>query len=289
MLNKLRKISERVLFHFERWQAVKDPVAWRNKHPISPASDNPVVTFFTPIFEKQRAPDWNTVVQNLQTTVKAVRDQTNQNWRMIICSQDEPEGIDFDDQVVFLEYPTKHCGESDKLLKLRYISRFVARQYRDDGYAFFLDGDDIPHPDLVKFIVEDNNGQGYYVDQGYSADLTTGDVFEHVESDGRPKPFYLCCGSCNAVRFDCRKDRSHLLHVSLRGDHMSVIENMEKRVGLKLYPIPFATMIYSVNHGTSDQDLIGRRGNYAHTAGVRLMDDQHTRSILSEFKVVEKG
>ena len=80
-----------------------------------------------------------------------------------------------------------------------------------------------------------------------------------------------------------------MLHVSLRGDHMSVIVNMEKRVGLKLFAIPFATMIYTVNHGTSDQDLIGRRGNYAHTAGVRLVDDQRTRLILSEFKVIEKG
>lgn len=286
MLNDLRKISDRVLFHFERRQAVKDPVAWRNKHPILPPSNTPVVTFFTPIFEKQRAPHWNTVVQNLQTTVKAVRAQNNPNWRMIICSQDVPEGIDFDDQVVFLEYPIKHNGESDKLPKLRHISRFVARKYCDDGYAFFLDGDDIPHPDLVRFIVEDNNGQGYYIDKGYGADLTAGDLFDLIEADGRPKPFYVCCGSCNAVRFDCRKDRSNLLHVSLRGDHMSVAENMEKRVGLKLSAIPFAAMIYTVNHGTSDQDLIGRRGNYAQTAGVRKIDDQRGRAILSEFGTV---
>lgn len=289
MINKLRRLVDRSLFYIESRQAIKDPIAWRNKYPILPPSDNPIVTFATPIFEKRRAPNWDVVIRNLKISINAVRAQRNPNWRMIICSQDVPEGIDFDDRVIFLKYPIKHHGRSDQLSKTRHIARFIARQYSDDGYVFFLDGDDIPHPDLVDFIVNDNNGQGYYIDKGYSADLDVGVILERTDHEGKLKPFYLYCGSCNAVRFDARYDKSNVLHVALRDNHMSTIEDMKNRVGLKLTSIPFPAMIYAVCHGTSMQDLRGRRGDYLDLPGVRKIDDQHARMIFSEFGLVGKN
>lgn len=272
----------------ESRQAIKDPVAWRNKYPILPQSDSPIVTFATPMFEKRRAPNWDIVVKNLKLTVERVRAQSNPNWRMIICSQDVPEGIDFDDRVIFLRYSIKHYRQSDQLSKLRHIARFIARQYCDDGYVFFLDGDDIPHPNLVDFIVNDNNGQGYYIDKGYSADLGAKVILERREHDGKLKPFYLYCGSCSAVRFDVRRNNSNILHVALRDNHMSTIQDMKNRVGLKLSPIPFPAMIYSVGHGTGMQDKRARRGNYLDLPGVRIMDDQNSHAIFSEFGLVGK-
>jgi len=288
MINKLRRLVDRSLFYIESRQAIKDPIAWRNKYPILPPSDNPIVTFAMPIFEKRRAPNWDVVLRNLKTSINAVRAQSNPNWRIIICSQDVPEGIDFDDRVIFLRYSIPHHGRSDQIFKLRHIARFIARQYRDDGYVFFLDGDDIPHPNLVDFILKDNNGQGYYIDKGYSADFGAGVMLETTEQEDRLKPFYLYCGSCSAVRFDVRNDKSNILHVALRDNHMSAIEDMKNRVGLELSPIPFPAMIYAVDHGSSMQDKRARRGNYINLPGVKVMDDQKACAIFSEFGLVVK-
>lgn len=289
MVSKFRKLPvafQRWRFALEARPARKDPKGWRERHPLLPLSANPVVTFATPIFERQRAPDWDAVVHNLRATIAAVRRQTNPNWRMIVCSQDKPEGIDFDDQVMFLRYGVSHYGEADKHPKLMRIARHVAQRFRDDGYYVFLDGDDLPHPDLVEFFLRDRNDHGYTFEKGYVADVASGVLLEPVLSEGIIRPFHWYCGSSTAVRFDARRDNAHILHVGLRGDHMRSVQHLHDRVGLQVGSVPFPAMLYVVQHGSSDQDLLkAQKGVKRRVAGVAPVAADRVTGILQDFGV----
>lgn len=277
-------LRERFLFHVERKKVLKDLATWRSAHPLRDTDADLVVTFFVPIFERRRAPNWDIVEANLLRTVEAVRRQTDNRWRLVVCSQDRPEQTDFDDQVQFLRYPVSHAGKSDKTHKLRFTARYLARNARRDGYAFFLDGDDIPHPSLVQYILEDNNGQGYYLPQGYCFDAASRTLLAPLNTDGDEHTFAWLCGSSHAVRFDTRYDASQTVHISLRGDHMKARQNLKERVGLNLQPVPFPAMIYIVNHGSSDQDILSRQdGRKRATDGLRAIPNEEVQARLREF------
>tara|TARA_R110001583_G_scaffold52359_5_gene162724 strand:+ start:39985 stop:40866 length:882 start_codon:yes stop_codon:yes gene_type:complete len=284
MISNIYLLWARLLFKKERKPVLEDLAAWRKRHPIRDTDSDKMVTYLVPIFERKRAPNWSVVQTNLTRTISALRRQSDPRWRMIICSQDFPDQIAFDDHVQFLKYPASHNGSPDKVQKLRFMARYLAKTEKRDGYAFFLDGDDIPHPDLTRFILEDDNGHGYYLPKGYCFDAGERCLLRPLEEEGDTHTFAWLCGSSHAVRFDTRFDRSQTVHVSLRGDHMQARQNLKSRVGLVLKPVPFPAMIYIVNHGSSDQDILAESdGRKRAHAGLKEVKESEIDDVLGSF------
>lgn len=281
-------IGDRLRFKLERRSAERDASAWRARHPLRPTDQDRIVTYLVPIFERGRAPNWELVQKNLSRTLSAMRRQTDERWRVLVCSQDFPDVLrsELDERVTFLKYPVSHFGSSDKIQKLRYMARQLAKIEKRDGYTFFLDGDDIPHPRLTEFILNDNNGHGYYLPKGYCLDVQSGSLLCPLGEDGEKHDFTWHCGSSHAVRFDTRQDASNVLHVELRGDHMHAIRNLKDRVLLELQPVPFPAMIYVLNHGSSDQDLMkGCEGRQRTKEGMAEMSATDASTALEDFGV----
>lgn len=285
--SKILRQIERVRFRIERDQWQRDPIKWREKHPLMPVDDDMIVYFFIPIFEKKRAPDWSVVSANLSRTLAALLRQTDPRWRAIICSQDRPDCELPDPRIEFIRYSVSHGGGSDKEEKMRHMARTLARRERRDSYVFFLDGDDIPHPRLVEFILNDNNGRGYYLPEGYGLDLRSGDVFHYSDEPAIDYSFSRTCGSSHAVRFDARRDMSQVLHVALRGPHGKMRENMISRFGIDMKPVPFPAMVYTINHGTSDQDIIQSGRGLERKIGGRRLEDHEGQRTLDLFVVAD--
>ena len=243
----------------------KNGTAWQAMHPLARPSDAPEVIFATPLISKNRAFDWGVICANLAATVGSLRHQTSEKWRMVICGQDCPDGITFDDQVKFLPYEVadtetdKNALNFDKWHKIKQITAHLAQTETGDGYLFQLDADDIVHPDLVAHITADNNGQGYYITQGYMVDLATHEIgYLGARSLRRPfaKPFNRECGSCVAARFDFREGPAFQEPLNARGRHKDMHDNLAA-YGFTLDPIPFPAGIYVVNHG---ENIRLRRG-----------------------------
>ncbi|MBT51974.1 MAG: hypothetical protein CMF72_00870 [Mameliella sp.] len=284
MFSSIYLLKDRHLFWKERRKALADPAGWRQKHPLRETDTDLLVSYFVPIFERRRAPDWEIVQTNLLRTVAALRRQTDARWRMVICSQDRPDRIDFDSRVQFLKYPVSHGGEPDKLHKLRFMARHFANTERRDGYVFFLDGDDIPHPGLTQFILEDNNGHGYFLPLGYCYDRRNRTLLSPTQNTGDIHTFAWHCGSSHAVRFDTRQGKEQTVHVSLRGSHMEARQNLQDRTRLTLSPVPFPAMIYLINHGSSDQDILAQSdGRQRAARGLVPESQDQTKLIQKEF------
>ena len=139
---------------------------WHARNTLATPSDEPSVFFVIPLISRARAADWDQVINNLADTVGSLRAQTSPAWQALICCQDRPEGITFDDQVRFVEFTTPAKPRDGKKLNLDkapkkdLATQRIAESYDGDGYLFMLDADDILHPELVEHVVTDNNGTG---------------------------------------------------------------------------------------------------------------------------------
>ncbi|WP_208348610.1 glycosyltransferase family 2 protein [Pseudaestuariivita rosea] len=237
------------------WQMDLKVRLWRARTKIEPPSDQPVVIFAVNLVSKRRAPDWDETCANLKMTLDSFHGQTNPNWRAFVCGQDKPDGIEFDEQVQFLKSHTsdKFNDQGDKR---RQIIAHVAKTVKTDGYYMRFDADDLLHPHAVEHMCSDNNGAGYYVDDGYMYDVSN-DRVAPVGSDGPDGiAFYQRCGSCCAVRYDFRNGRNFRQLLNEMKAHGRIIAKM-RLFGFEMQPFPFPAAIYMINHG---QNMVERRG-----------------------------
>ena len=274
-----QRISERLWFKAQEI-SFADPAIWRRRHPFIAPSDNVVVRFLIPLISPYKANNWLNVCKNLESTVNALRRQTCPNWTVTICCQQAPVGIDFDNQVTFVQYkPHTPRHLIDKKEKLRLLIRRTAQTTRSDGYIFCLDGDDIPHPNLVEYITNNNNGHGYYLPKGYLIDT------DKKIAIGYAKSFHTINGSTSALRFDLRKGRHHVIPAILRGPHKKTPERV-KAFGLEVEPIPFPAMLYMFNNGDNLELHRGRGAKQLRALkNFHKHEDSFTK-IMREFGIV---
>ncbi len=225
---------------------------WRKTTRLDPPSDDPLVVFAIPLISKRRAPDWAQVDRNLAATLGSLLRQEDGGWIALICGQDRPDGLPEDPRIRFL---TATVGDKfyDKGDKRRQLIAHTARHIRRDGYYVQCDADDILHPALVRHIRRDNNGAGYFIDQGYFVDAGTGRC-ARLGPDRRP--FHLSCGSSTAPRFDFRRHRRFRALLNTHRSHTKIVHIMAL-YGFAMTPVPFRAGLYMVGHG---QNMIERRG-----------------------------
>ncbi|MEX0329626.1 MAG: glycosyltransferase family A protein [Ruegeria sp.] len=294
---------------------------WRTAMTPNPISGTPTVVFSIPLISEEKAGDWEQVCANLAKTVETLRRQTNPHWKAIICSQTKPEGVCFDNQVLFLPFAEKVEG-NDKRFKRRLVAGHCLKAETGDIYLFNLDADDFAHPELVDYMVETRDPSGYLVERGYMYDIAARTIAplhraqkEAVDQQERlfglflvpwrlnyafrrltgrnlatvtprlskMRSFGSTCGSCVAWRLDCSGGDKDAQIVPQINHRL--IRHANEDGLMNLDPVPFSAMMYVVGHGENDQDLIGRLHHKTRYIDEFKLSESETRQVLRTFGV----
>lgn len=227
-----------------RWQIANSARAAAS----SPEPSKLRVVFAIPLISRARAADWSGVQDCLAATIASLRRQDDPRWQAIVCCQDKPELISFDERVHFLAFDRTPAGY-DNHQKTATVRRWLAAK-GGAGYYFPLDADDLLHPSLVGHILGDNNRGGYLIERGYMLDHATGDIAVLQPADAsypQSTEFHRSCGSSSALWFDFDSGADYGTLLAARGNHRKVVRNMAA-YGVAVKTIPFHAAIYVMNH-----------------------------------------
>ncbi len=260
--------------------------AWKRAFRPEPVSPDPLVVFAAPLMSRAMADDWSAVSRAVARAVASLRAQTDPNWRLLLCSQDRPEGVDFDDRVIFLPFDQPVEG-FDKKPKVEQLCAALPDHIPADGYLFAFDADDVIHPDLVRWIRADHNGRGYWLRDGYMVDAVTGDVGalgpRRLWAPLR-RPFIAQCGSSAALYVDFRSDRGfeHVARRFYRPGHREFRKNAADH-GFEFARVPFPAALYVMNTGENMRQKRGKLDRkLVQLDRARLHDDKAAR-VRAEF------
>lgn len=220
----------------------------------------PLIVVMIPLVGKARAKDWEAVCRVLEDTLDALRAQSYQNYEVLLCSQDRPDNFPQQKGYHFISAPPHHAAEtvSDQGLKVRLMSAYAGETFDRFSYVLHLDADDLPHPDLFRYVVENNNGRGYLIEQGYMLDAPSGRLGLFGRDIGGTQDLCEHCGSCALFAVDWGKQAFPASYMRLIGNGHRKYAERAARLGFPLDPIPFPSMLYVVNHGDNMQI---RKGN----------------------------
>jgi hypothetical protein len=244
-----------------------------------------MVLFIIPLIAKQKTNNWETVCDNLAMTLRSLDAQTSGAWKAIVCGQDRPAFLEDTDRTVFLPFPVGSGKSYDKRKKLEYMLSSPEAAACKDAYVFLLDADDVLAPELVAYVVADNNGHGYYMDKGYLWDASDDrmsflDPEDTIEA--RRVPFYRLCGSSALIRVAFEKGLRSTLPLLKRTSHTKVVEEAAD-FGLSLAALPLFGCVYTLAHGENMQERrnnLGGKLEFVRNAG--LAPDVVTK-IKTEF------
>lgn len=265
--------------------------AWRAANPLRPLAEDATVVFAMPLIGKAKAQDWDIIERNLAATIRSLRAQSSTRWEAIICGQDVPDGILFDEQVRFLHHPVPVKADklTDRPAKLRQLVEHLAEDWKRDGYFFMLDADDLLHPDLVEHVVSGADPSGYVLPEGYMLDAPTGDLAYLGENriryphSGR---FYSHCGSCAAIRMDFRDGPAFMEPLNARGTHKSQFDNLAA-YGIRPLKVPFGGVIYLVNHGENLRERRGKMDSKLRYLDRNRLGPARASSVREQFALKE--
>ncbi len=284
-----------------------------------PVSGTPIVIFSIPLISREKAHNWSQVCVNLSRTVETLRRQNNPGWKAVICCQSEPDGIAFDDQILFLPFNDQVEG-NDNSRKRRAITDYCRKTQTGDVYLFKLDADDFAHPGLVDHMIQTRDPAGYLIDRGYMFDTASqriaplnratneavrkqegiwglsqvprrlNNAFRRVTGRNfanfpprlsKMRSFGSTCGSCVAWRYHCGgTDHSDIAVPNV--DHRLLLPANEDGL-LRLHPVPFNAMIYVVGHGENIQEAKGRLPYKLRYIDQFALPPQEARQVLTEF------
>ncbi len=253
-----------------RWTYEKLATQWseeaaleRRAHARPGPVQDPVVVFLTPLVGRHHVGSWCDVEARLADTVASWRRQGSTRWQALICGQDRPESIAFDEQVRFLPF-TKPFEGNDKWAKLDQLCRALPDLGAVSGYAMPFDADDMLAPGAVDEMVRRKALGGYLVTRGWVMDAQSREVGlcapQSPVAPGR-KAFWKMCGSSAAFRFDFTRDRQD-------GEYLAAITSHEHRMfpylaalaGRPLTTLEQEAVLYVVNHGENFGKRRGRVG-----------------------------
>lgn len=280
----IKKYIEKLYFHREkiRW---KTPENWKLKNPIQEPDSKVIVNFIVPLISKERARTWDVVCRNLQRTLWSLERQTSDKWIVTICGQDRPEGVGFSEQIKFLKFPlpSENLDKGDKQEKIRYLIRNISKN-RIDSYIFYLDADDILHPNLVSHITSRNNGHGYVLEKGYLVDLLHKKAVPYGFNENKDEPIYIYNGSVTALRFDTRQNRNAVFPAMMRTPHMDAHVRLRK-FGFFLEGVPFPSVLYVFNHGENLETARSKDQSKKENLEQAITGDHNFECVVREFKL----
>ncbi len=217
----------------------------RRRHITAPAKQ---VVFLIPLVRRGDIQDWPAVSARLAATINSLKSQTNPNWRAVICGQDQPEAIHFDEQVQFLPF-TKPVDGNDKWDKLNALAQNLKATQTGPSFVMPFDADDLLAPTIVDEMLT-RQASGYVVQAGYVLDAGTGQVAltaaQNLLQPGQ-KAFWKLCGSCAAFRYETAADADWIQSITAHEHRM--FPYLAQLSGRALMPLSQPAALYVLNHG----------------------------------------
>lgn len=276
-------------------------------------SEKPSVVFLIPFGSRRVKANWATACKYLQQTIRSIRNSANQNYRVIVAGNEEPEfeGA-FDGKVHFLsvnnQFPS-HLGprvaqRSDKLAKIGAAWTYAKSKWQPK-YVMKLDADDFISSRLVGWLDDNGTEAGYLIRHGWLWQSGARHLIERTEYIDR------VCGSCLIIRTDVA-DRAGPFLTEAEGmalgpagssfamrDHYSLVpgsgtttlllNDTHQRyaaqfsyLGYELHTFPFDCLIYRV----SCDSIAGATGDRTHKFSFRMWLGaiRRTRFITQRFR-----
>lgn len=246
--------------------------------------DNPVrFVAAIPLKPRSACADWDLAQANLRRTIRSVqRSGAGHATTIAVACHDEPDlalGDAANVHVLRVPFAQPHShweGGRDKARKRRFIGAWLRDTLAEADpliYVMFLDADDLVHEDLVTRVVAGRSGS-YLVDEGYILGMDSGLLTR------RRSGFSQTCGSS----FICSFARDELPQSwnDLEAPYSRFGSSPEQR-GHPEYPlaaaelgrpaalVPFAGVVYTVNHGENLwTEKWGRRRSVHHAREIVL-------------------
>ncbi len=202
----------------------------------------------------------------LRRTLCSLRNQTVENYRVVVAIHDMPEIADLEEfpNVVFetVEFPpgaplTKQglpaCTQRDRNWKV--IRSLVRGRSFEPQYAMQLDADDWLHKDLFETVLADRHPAGYVLDRGYEICWRRQRAYSHGDLSKR-------CGSTFILRVGTAVYIPESLDMSeqikclwLKYNHKVAESYLQENSRLSLARIDREMAAWVVNHGGNDHTL----------------------------------
>lgn len=222
------------------------------------------VGFIIPLKAKKISNDWPFTCELLNKTLDSLRNQTNEQFHIVVVGHDKPHFSKENNAIAdFLEcsfdIPVKkeHTGEIshvshisrivDKVQKIAEGLVYLENAYRCT-YYMGLDADDLLHKELVEYVMENKNPNGYLLNKGYEYHVNYAKV---VYRDNMSE----ICGSTSLSH------RDHIIIPELTDfksvralgipffeSHQQIAATYSDK-GAALKEVPFPAMIYKLGHG----------------------------------------
>lgn len=232
-----------------------------------------VIIFAIPLRAKSMAKNWNNCCLRTKRTVDSIYQNTNNNFKIILCGDDKPEFLNlnsYDNRIEFIECKLEKPNtwleiarnKYWKLLRISVRIRELLLELPNPNkgvYVMPVDDDDLIHRDFVEFTEQYPNENGFYIKNGF---VNYGDKKKCLV---KYNDIYKFCGSCNCLRLyleDCpatmpydstfamRKDVAFELNEKypIRWDH-HVLADKYKKIGRPFKEIKWRAVIYNRNTG----------------------------------------
>lgn len=243
-----------------------------------------IVTFLIPLVGPHQVSNWAAVTARLHATLQSLIDQTNPNWRAVICCQARPDLPD-DPRLTHLPFADATPG-NDKWRKLATLCDHLITLDPIPGYVMSFDADDLLHRDTVQEMLS-RHAPGYLVRSGYVMDHATGAIaLADAPSLRAPlrKPFWKLCGSCAALHFDPDlPEVAAFLRAMTQHEHR-MFPYLAALSGQRLTPLSEPRVLYVLNHGENFGARRGRVGfKTRFVERFRINDPVTLKSIAEGF------
>ncbi|MAQ44360.1 MAG: hypothetical protein CL813_03915 [Confluentimicrobium sp.] len=232
--------------------------------PSAPLGDGAEVVFLIPLVGRAHVGDWAQVSAALARTLQGFRNQTDPRWRAVICGQDRPDGVDFDERVQFLPFTDRVEG-NDKWDKLDRLARHLPTLGLRTGYAMPFDADDLLRDDAVARMVSGAAPGGWLVTQGWVWDVgrdRIGAARPQSLAEPGQKALWKLCGSTAAFRIGATgagvSEAEAAFLAAVTGHEHRMFPYLATLAGRPLRPLPGAPAVgYLIGHG---ENFGARRG-----------------------------
>ena len=276
-------------------------------------TEKPSVVFLILFASRQVRTNWSTACKYLEQTILSIRNSANQNYRVIVAGNEEPElEKGFDGKVHFLsvndQFPShldaRAAQRSDKLAKIGAAWTHAKSKWRPK-YVMKLDADDFISSRLVGWLDDNGTEAGYLIRHGWLWRSGARQLIQRTEYIDR------VCGSCLIIRTDLA-DRAGPFLTEAEGmalgplgssfamrDHYSLVpgsgtttlllNDTHQRyaaqfsyLGYELHTFPFDGLTYRV----SSDSIAGVTGDRAHKFSLRMCLGviRRTRFITQKFR-----
>lgn len=215
-----------------------------------------LLTFVIPVRHQENAKDWGLLKRRLGETITSISGQSSDLWRCIIVAN---EGADLPPlpsnfsaaRVTLPPNPMHERAGADlhafyKSVRLDKGSRVLAGvRASKSKYVMVVDDDDFIDRNLVKFVSDNQDKNGWFFKSGFVWEDGGKHVYRHPR-------FNHFCGTSHIVK------RS-LLNVPEQGDvdidyvkrmlgsHMTIERELAEN-GTPLEPLPFEGAVYRIGH-----------------------------------------